>query len=70
MWQHITGEGTALVKEAEDAATNQVEYFYFFVKLVHVLYSCPLNYAMTLCINFFYAHDCSQFGLSGTKARQ
>lgn len=31
MWQHITGEGTALVKEAEDAATNQVEYFFFFL---------------------------------------
>lgn len=28
VWQHIAGEGTALVKEAEYAATNQVEYFF------------------------------------------
>lgn len=47
---------------------QQIRFFFFFVNLAHVLYSCPLNYAMTLCINCFYAHDSSQFCFKWKKS--
>ncbi len=46
MWQHITGEGTALVKEAEYAATNQVEYFFLIAVTCFIFLSSKSCYVI------------------------